>query len=86
MNAITSCACNGGAREAHLDLRGLAPPEPMVRILATCASAPAGMAIVARLDRDPVFLYPELAEQGWAASRIDGEAGEVRLRIARIAP
>jgi hypothetical protein len=80
------CACGGGAPEAHLDLRGKHPPEPMVAILSTCAAAAPGTSIVARLDRDPVFLYPELAEHGWTATRIDGEPGEVRLRITRIAP
>jgi hypothetical protein len=29
-----------------------------------------------------VFLYPELAELGWTAERIDGEPGEVRLRLS----
>jgi hypothetical protein len=34
-------------------------------------------------ERDPTFLYPELAEIGWSATTIDGEPGEVRLRLAR---
>lgn len=77
-------SCEGNAVE--LDVRGLPPPEPMVAILRLCASVPRDTCIVVRLDRDPVFLYPELAEQGWAATRIDGDDGEVRLRLERVAP
>jgi len=77
---------NGDGEVAQLDVRGLPPPEPMVAILALCAQAPPGTRIVVRLDRDPVFLYPELAEQGWAASRVAGDAGEVRLELERVAP
>jgi len=72
--------------DAHLDVRGRPAPEPMVAILSLCAQAPPGAAIVVRLDRDPVFLYPELAEQGWKATRVAGDAGEVRLRLERVAP
>src|SRR4029450_3108409 len=32
-------------------------------------------------ERDPTMLYPELAELGWTAGRIDGEPGEVRLKL-----
>jgi hypothetical protein len=69
----------------HLDVRGRTPPEPMVAILAGGRRAPADASLVVRLDRDPVYLYPELAELGFAATRVPGDAGEVRLRIARSA-
>lgn len=42
-----------------------------------------GDVIVIHHDRDPVFLYPELSERGWIATRIDGDPGEVRLELAR---
>lgn len=67
----------------HLDLRGLAPPQPMVAILRLLRSAAAGSSVVAHLDRDPVMLYPELAELGWEAQALDGEPGEVRLLLLR---
>ena len=40
-------------------------------------------AVVAHLDRDPLMLYPELAERGWAAQRVPAPPGEVRLRLTR---
>ncbi|ODU06625.1 MAG: hypothetical protein ABS84_18000 [Rubrivivax sp. SCN 71-131] len=68
----------------QLDLRGLAPPQPMVTILRHLEEHAAdGRALVVRLERDPVMLYPELAERGWEARPLDGEAGEVRLRLQR---
>lgn len=73
------CAADG----RHLDLRGLAPPGPMVAILGALDGADPPPMLVVHLDRDPTFLYPELAERGWSARAEPGDAGEVRLRIAR---
>lgn len=68
----------------HVDVRGLAPPQPMVAILALVESVRDATPIVVHHERDPQFLYPELAELGWAAARIAAPAGEVRLRLERI--
>lgn len=74
----------GGDGCWQLDLRGLSPPQPMVTILRHLEQhADDGRALVVRLDRDPVMLYPELAERGWDAERVDGDPGEVRLRLQR---
>jgi len=70
----------------HVDVRGLPPPEPLVQILQRVAQSPADAVLIAHLDRDPVFLYPELAELGWQAEPIDGDPDEVRLRLVRSAP
>jgi hypothetical protein len=35
--------------------------------------------VIAHLEREPVFLYPELAERGWSHALVPGEPGEVRL-------
>lgn len=67
----------------HLDVRGLPAPQPMVAILRLLQTAGEGAAVVAHLDRDPQFLYPELAERGWQAEAVPGEADEVRLRLTR---
>ena len=48
----------------QLDNRGLSPPEPMLRILTALDTLPAGGSIVARMDRRPIFLFPELEERG----------------------
>ena len=66
----------------HLDVRGLPAPEPLVAILELGGSGHDGTAVIVHHDRDPQMLYPELAELGWRAEQIDGEPGEVRLRLA----
>ena len=48
-----------------LDLRGLEPPQPAVAILTHIEGPDCGDTILVRLDRDPLFLYPELMERGW---------------------
>ena len=48
----------------ELDLRGLEPPEPMLRILNTLEAAPAGTTFRARTARQPLHLFPELAARG----------------------
>lgn len=73
----------------HVDVCGLDPPQPMLTILRLLDQAGADEVIVAHLDREPIFLYPELDDRGWRyalASTPDEEAspgGEVRLRLFR---
>ena len=72
------------AEGEHIDVRGLAPPQPLVAILQLVASITAPTAVVVHHDRDPLLLYGELAEVGWVAQRIAGDPGEVRLRLVRV--
>lgn len=74
------------ADATHIDVRGLPPPEPLVQILRLVAQLPARAVLIVHHDRDPLLLYPELLERDWWAERIDGEPGEVRLRLARSVP
>ena len=73
----------------HLDLRSLEPPEPMVAILRVIDSGEAGTMLVAHLDREPIFLYPELADRGWDHELIESSCGSpdcddgVMLRMER---
>jgi hypothetical protein len=73
------------AGATHIDVRGLPPPQPLVAILRLVQSMPEATALIAHLDRDPLLLYPELAQLGWQSERIDAEPGEVRL-LLRPAP
>lgn len=67
--------------DEHIDVRGLPPPEPLVEILRLVGSVDAGVAVIVHHDREPMLLYPELAQIGWTADRIDGDVGEVRLKL-----
>lgn len=66
---------------AHIDVRGLDAPAPLVAILALVRDVGPGTAVVVHHDRDPALLYPELADIDWTAERIAGEPGEVRLKL-----
>jgi hypothetical protein len=70
----------------HIDVRGLPPPQPMVQIIELVRRLPPEATLIVHHERDPVWLYPELLELGWWADVIDGEPGEVRLRIVRSGP
>ena len=48
----------------ELDLRGMEPPEPMMRILNALEAAPPGATFRAHTDRQPIHLFPELAARG----------------------
>lgn len=70
---------------AHIDVRGLAPPQPLVAILRLVHSLADGKTpVVVHHDRDPVMLHPELAELGWSAERMTAPVGEVRLLLRRM--
>jgi uncharacterized protein (DUF2249 family) len=70
--------------QAHIDVRGLAAPQPLVAILRRVHALAAGGELIVHHDRDPQLLYPELAEIGWEAQRLAAPAGEVRLLLRRI--
>jgi hypothetical protein len=54
------------AEAVHIDVRDLEPPEPMVAILRAIDEGEADTILIAHLDRDPIFLYPELDDRGWS--------------------
>ncbi|OEJ66180.1 DUF2249 domain-containing protein [Magnetovibrio blakemorei] len=56
----------------HLDLRGLAPPEPMIKVLSEIDGG-ADYPIIVHLERDPIFLYQELEERGWSGRLMNEE-------------
>ena len=78
------------ADAVHIDVRGLAPPEPMIAILRLLDGGELDTALVAHLDREPIFLYPELEDRGWAHEIVDSscgsECGTVQLRMVRLRP
>lgn len=73
----------------HIDVRGLQPPGPMVAILRLVDGDTAGAVVIAHLDREPIFLYPELDDRGWRHEIVRrppenaGDDQEVILRMTR---
>jgi uncharacterized protein (DUF2249 family) len=66
-----------------LDVRGLQPPEPLVRTLAALETLPAGHQLVQLNERVPQLLLPMLAERGFACELDESRADQVLLRIWR---
>jgi hypothetical protein len=72
----------------HIDVRGLQPPEPMIAILGLIDGGEVEGALIAHLDREPIFLYPELDDRGFIHELVpacgSGDcADEVKLRMVR---
>ncbi|HEX5973432.1 MAG TPA: DUF2249 domain-containing protein [Gemmatimonadaceae bacterium] len=66
-----------------LDVRGLQPPEPLVRTLAALETLPDGHQLIQLNERVPQLLLPMLAERGFACELDDSLADRVLLRIWR---
>jgi uncharacterized protein (DUF2249 family) len=64
-----------------LDVRGLEPPLPMVRILECLERLGPGQRLEVVHDRRPVFLYPQLDERGFLHETREPEPGVVRIVI-----
>lgn len=64
-----------------LDVRGLEPPEPMIRTFEVLATMPRGKTLVQLNVRVPQFLLPKLEEQGFVYEIREQSADLVRLFI-----
>lgn len=73
----------GAARTTRLDVRGLEPPGPMVRVLERLDALGPGDVLEVLHDRRPMFLYPQLEDRGFAHETDEPERGLVRIRIRR---
>lgn len=71
------------ARTRALDVRGLEPPEPMVRILEALEELAAGERLEVLHERRPMLLYPQLDDRGFIYETDEPEPGLVRIRIQR---
>ncbi|HEX5409614.1 MAG TPA: DUF2249 domain-containing protein [Gemmatimonadaceae bacterium] len=69
--------------EQRLDVRGLEPPEPMMRTLAALEHLPPDHTLVHVNVRVPQFLLPILRERGYTYTIDEARADEVLVRIRR---
>lgn len=67
-----------------LELTGLEPPEPMIRVLSALEALSPGEVLFAVLEREPVFLFPQLSQRGhqWAGN-LDAAGSGYRLLVRR---
>jgi uncharacterized protein (DUF2249 family) len=74
---------DGEAGVVVLDVRGLEPPEPMLRTLAALEALPPDHTLVQINIKEPRFLLPRLAERGFTWEVREQEPGLVRVFIRR---
>lgn len=72
-----------GENVVVLDVRGLEPPEPMVRTLEALAALPPGATLVQVNQRVPRFLLPELEARGFRHEVREQSEDLVRVFIRR---
>jgi uncharacterized protein (DUF2249 family) len=66
-----------------LDVRGLEPPEPLMRTLTALETLPEGHQLLQVNARVPQFLFPMLVERGFACEVDESHADRVLVRIWR---
>ncbi len=72
---------DAGPERVVVDVRGLEPPQPMVRVLELLDTLPARGVLEVLHDRRPLFLYPQLEARGFAHATDEPEPGLVRILI-----
>ncbi len=68
---------------AHIDVRGLDAPMPMIAVIALLERPGTGGEVIVHHEREPLYLYPELAERGWSYEVLFTDGDEVRLRLTK---
>jgi uncharacterized protein (DUF2249 family) len=67
-----------------IDVRGLEPPQPMLRVLEALERLEPEERLEVLHDRRPVFLYPQLDDRGFLHETDEPEPGLVRIVIRRV--
>lgn len=66
----------------ELDVRGLEPPQPMIRVLETLTELGDGAQLLVHHHREPVLLYEKLEARGYAARATKRAEGDWIIHIA----
>ena len=74
---------NAAGRVVHLDVRGIEPPGPMVRVLEALDRLASSDRLEVLHERRPLFLYPQLDARGFCHTTDEPEPGLIRIAIWR---
>jgi len=77
---------SSGGDTLVVDVRGLEPPEPMVRVLERLDALRPGQRLVVLHERRPMLLYPQLEDRGFTHETEEPEPGLVRIVVRCPAP
>src|SRR3990170_5272040 len=69
-----------------VDVRGLEPPHPMLRVLELLDRLAPGQRLLVIHERRPLLLYPQLEERGFRHETEELGPGEFRITIWREEP
>ncbi len=82
MDGMSGLARAGApASDQVLDVRGLEPPQPLVRVLQRLDTLEHGERLEILHDRRPLFLYHYLEERGFAHETDEPAPGLVRIVV-----
>jgi uncharacterized protein (DUF2249 family) len=81
--AAAPAPATSACRRTVLDVRGLEPPQPMLRVLQEIDRLGPAAELEVRHDRRPTLLYPQLDERGFVHETDEPEPGMVRIIIRR---
>lgn len=73
----------GDQKTIEIDVRGLEPPEPMVRIIETLPHVGQNTVLLVHHHREPMMLYDKLEHLGYEASTEKVSEGYYRVRITK---
>lgn len=76
---IVSERAEDQGESVFLDVRGLEPPEPMIKVLEALNMLREGQTLIVGTHRRPMFLYPKLDERGY--EHVTEEKGPNHFRI-----
>lgn len=69
--------------DVTVDVRGLEPPQPLVRILETLAALSGDTTLHAHTDRRPMHLYAQLEPRGFVGESEEQTDGSFITHIRR---
>ena len=81
MNAAKAPSANAATNTIELDVRGLEPPEPLVRVLSTLETLPAGASLLLKIDCRPLPLYRILDRDGYVYEERPGTESLLEITI-----
>lgn len=81
-SGVSTNVPGGDEKVLEIDVRGLEPPEPMMRILNTLNSIHDNTILLVHHHREPIFLYHKLDERGFEAitNKIAGNHYKIVIR------
>lgn len=71
------------ANTIELDVRGLEPPEPLVRVMEALDTLPAGERLLLKIDCRPLPLYRILERDGYAYEERPGSDSLFAITICK---